>query len=96
MDLNVLRKRVAESYEITMDSYLCSEEYKQSVLKANQLYTSFRQQLTPDQQEALDKVLSIFNDIAEEESIEALFRGRLEGLGIINELNKGDFYEQHN
>lgn len=96
MGLSILRDTISNSYDNTMDSYLCSEEYKEKLDYANKRFIAFRKKLTPDQQDELDSVLGIFNDIAQEESIEALCRGWFGGLGVLESIKSGDYYEQHN
>lgn len=60
-----------------MDSYLSSEEYNQKVSDINWLYVAFRAELSPDQKDKLDSLLTAFDNLTHDEAVEALFRGSL-------------------
>ena len=75
MDVAISRKNITESYDDIMDSYLSSEEYNQKVSDINLLYVAFRAELSQDQKDKLDSLLTAFDNLAHEEAEEALFRG---------------------
>ena len=79
MDVTVTNRNINESYDEAMDSYLCSEEYRQKVLAANSLFAAFRRGLTLDQCDTLVTLLSMYDAISREESEEALRVGILIG-----------------
>ena len=75
MDVAISRKNITESYDEIMDSYLSSEEYNQKVSDINWLYVAFRAELSQDQKDKLDALLTAFDNLAHDEAMEALFRG---------------------
>lgn len=79
MDVTVTNRNITESYDEAMDSYLCSEEYRQKVSAANSLFAAFRRGLTLDQCDTLVTLLSMYDAISREESEEALRVGILIG-----------------
>lgn len=79
MDVTVTNRNINESYDEAMDSYLCSEEYRQKVSAANSLFAAFRRGLTLDQCDTLVTLLSMYDAISREESEEALRVGILIG-----------------
>ncbi|WP_026654555.1 hypothetical protein [Butyrivibrio sp. AE3003] len=79
MDVTVTNRNITESYDEAMDSYLCSEEYRQKVSAANSLFAAFRRELTLDQCDTLVTLLGMYDAISREESEEALRVGILIG-----------------
>ncbi|SFU94181.1 hypothetical protein [Butyrivibrio sp. M55] len=79
MDVTVTNPNITESYDEAMDSYLCSEEYRQKVSAANSLFAAFRRGLTLDQCDTLVTLLGMYDAISREESEEALRVGILIG-----------------
>lgn len=79
MDVTVTNRNITESYDEAMDSYLCSEEYRQKVSAANSLFAAFRRGLTLDQCDTLVTLLGMYDAISREESEEALRVGILIG-----------------
>lgn len=79
MDVTVTNRNITESYDEAMDSYLCSEEYRQKVSAANRLFAAFRRGLTLDQCDTLVTLLGMYDAISREESEEALRVGILIG-----------------
>lgn len=79
MDVTVTNRNINESYDEAMDSYLCSEEYRQKVSAANSLFAAFRRGLTLDQCDTLVTLLGMYDAISREESEEALRVGILIG-----------------
>ena len=85
MDVTVTNRNITESYDEAMDSYLCSEEYRQKVSAANSLFAAFRRGLTLDQCDTLVTLLSMYDAISREESEEALRVGILIGQESVEE-----------
>lgn len=83
MDVTVTNRNITESYDEAMDSYLCSEEYRQKVSAANSLFAAFRRGLTLDQCDTLVTLLGMYDAISREESEEALRVGILIGQGSV-------------
>ena len=79
MDVTVTNRNITESYDEAMDSYLCSEEYRQKVSAANSLFAAFRRGLTLDQCDTLVTLLGMYDAISREEAEEALRVGILIG-----------------
>lgn len=86
MDVTITKQNITESYDYdeAMDSYLCSEEYRQKVSSANSLFAAFRRELTLDQCDTLDTLLNLYDDISREEAQEALRTGILIGQGLFD------------
>ena len=84
MDVTVTNRNITESYDEAMDSYLCSEEYRQKVSAANSLFAAFRRGLTLDQCDTLVTLLGMYDAISREESEEALRVGMLIGQGLFD------------
>ena len=55
-----------------------SEEYNQKVSDITLLYVAFRAELSPDQKDKLDSLLTAFDNLAHDEAVEALFRDSLD------------------
>ncbi|MEE3495680.1 MAG: hypothetical protein VZR06_11000 [Butyrivibrio sp.] len=79
MDVTVTTQNITESYDEAMDSYLCSEKYRQKVSAANSLFAAFRRELTLDQCDTLACLLNMYDAISREEAQEALRVGMLIG-----------------
>ncbi len=86
MDVTITKTIITESYDYdeAMDSYLCSEEYRQKVSSANSLFATFRRELTLDQCDTLVTLLNMYDEISREESEEALHVGMLIGQGLFD------------
>ena len=84
MDVTITKQIIIESYDEAMDSYLCSEEYRQKVSAANNLFATFRRELNLDQFDTLVTLLNMYDEISREESEEALRVGMLIGQGLFD------------
>ncbi len=86
MDVTITKQNITESYDYdeAIDSYLCSEEYRQKVSAANSIFAAFRRELTLDQCDTLVTLLSMYDELSREESEEALRVGMLIGQGLFD------------
>lgn len=80
MKNTIVKEQIIGSYDIVMKDYLESPEHKEASYYFNNEYFAFRNRLDPEDCKFFDKLMTMYEELHQDECSEALFQGVMAGI----------------
>ena len=82
----VLESYIADSMDESMQPYIESDEYKEANWEFNKMFREFLQELSPEQQKKLIRLMNARGDLESALAGEALCRGIIHGIELHQDI----------
>lgn len=80
MKNTIVKDQIIGSYDTVMKDYLESPEQEEAFYYFNKEYFAFRNSLDPEDCKAFDKLMTMYEELHQDECSEALYHGVMAGI----------------